>query len=157
MKSGALLTFALGALIAFVPESALCDETAAAKPAALDEIAIPDTDVNFGEQQSQTHRPPPTGPLLHRAFAQRWKDSFETKAAKADANIVRAGSGECGKHAQRNAPGWKDVLDSAYKEAARGDLKRDTVPQVAARHYMRASNMADNLIKGAAGAGCLGD
>lgn len=153
MKSCALAAFALVALIAF-PRPAICDETTAAKPAALDEIPIPDTDVNFGEKQSLSHRPPPTGPLLHRAFAQRWKDSFEANAAKAGATIARAGSGDCGNRAQRNAAGWQDVLDSAYKEAARGELKQDTVPQIAARHYMRASNMADKLIKGAASTGC---
>jgi hypothetical protein len=126
----------------------------AAAPAALDAVDIPDGDINFGPRQSIGDRPPPTGPLLHRAFARRWKESFEVNVARAASMVALAERGGCGRRASLNAPGWHDVLDSAHKEAARGALKDATIPQLAARHYMRASAMAENLMKGAVSAGC---
>jgi hypothetical protein len=63
------------------------------RPAALEELEIPETDINFGDPQSISHRPPPTGPLLHRAFARRWKESFEANVAKAAAMVALAERG----------------------------------------------------------------
>lgn len=153
MRSVLVVAAALCALTGF-HGSTIAGTSEPEKPAALDEIEIPDSDVNFGEKLSVGHRPPPTGPLLHRAFAQRWKDSFEANATTASDTIARAGAGDCGNRAQLNASGWQDVLDAANKEAAKGQLSWATVPQIAARHYMRASNMAENLIIGARSAGC---
>jgi hypothetical protein len=118
------------------------------------DIDIPSSDVNFGNKASVPGAPPQTGPLLHRKFAEKWRRDARASFGKAEATIAFALSGRCGERPKTLAPGWEEVLASARAEAARGEAMWETVPQISARHYMRATKMSDNLVAGAAAANC---
>lgn len=118
------------------------------------DIDIPSTDVNFGRKASSPDAVPQTGPMLHRKFAEKWRRDAQASFDTAEAVIAAAQSGRCGERPKSLAPGWEQVLDSARAEATKGEAQWETVPQISARHYMRAAKMSDSLIAGAAAARC---
>jgi hypothetical protein len=121
------------------------------------DVDIPSSDVNFGNKASIQGEAPQTGPLLHRKFAEKWRRDAEASFGKAEAAIAFALSGRCGERPKTLAPGWEQVLASARAEATKGEAMWETVPQISARHYMRATKMSDNLVAGAAAANCKPD